>query len=140
MEITEIDRQEKIESQPFPENSSWNGRKISSFERRREKELCKLKTARPLKKNDPQGYYTYRAREEQIRYELDLRNSGAEFLHGHFYDSLTLYGHALNHLKRRGEYEERLYAVWLQRVRAQDFPPTPDILFINQGISQTRLV
>lgn len=120
--------------------SGWNQYTISTFQKIREKELIRLRNERPSKSIDLQGYFNYRAREEQIKYELDVRQSCLDLLSGSLVESTIHYGHALNHLKRRGEYEKKLYAVWLEKVKAQENPPTPDIVFINQGIRTNRLV
>ncbi|HEY5236604.1 MAG TPA: hypothetical protein VIJ14_10525, partial [Rhabdochlamydiaceae bacterium] len=95
---------------------------------------------RPSKSINPQDYFNYRAREEQVRYELDIRQYCLNLLSGSIVEAFIHYGHALNHLKRRDEYEKKTYAVWLQRVKAQENPPMPDIVFINQGIRSNRLV
>jgi hypothetical protein len=125
---------------PEKEESLWNQHKVSTFQKRKEKELLKISQERPSKSINPQGYFNYRAREEQIKFELNIRQHCLDLLSGSLYDAVTHYGHALNHLKRRDEYEKKMYAVWLQRVKAQENPPVPDILFINRGIHSNRLV
>jgi len=142
MKVEESDSaaREKASGLPEKTESGWNQYTVSTFQRIREKELIRLSNERPSKSIDPQSYFNYRAREEQIKYELDLRQFFLDFLSGSLVESSIHYGHALNHLKRRGEYEKKLYAVWLERVRAQENPPTPDIVFINQGIRTNQLV
>lgn len=143
MEIEEISAAEVCRNFLEDEERFWKGHQISfesSFEKKRAKELCRLRCQRPSKRLDPQSYFTYRAREEQIKYELDFRQCGVELIRGNGFEFLVLYGHALNHLKRRGEYEQKVYAVWLQRIQAKENPPTPDIIFISQGISLNQLV
>lgn len=125
---------ENIGSFSDKKESVWNQHHVTAFQQKREKELTKLNKERPSKLINPQVYYNYRAREEQIKYELDFRAYCLELLKGNFFEALINYGHAINHLKRRGNYEKRLYAIWLERIKAQENPPTPDILFINQGI------
>lgn len=134
MKVEEFDASEKEKIFPEKTESSWNQHTISTFQKMREKELLRLKSKRPSKGIDPQGYFNYRAREEQIKYELDFRQYCLDLITGSLFEAVVHYGHALNHLKRRNQYEEKLYAVWLQRVKAQENPPTPDIVFINQGI------
>ena len=142
MEIEEIHSAEKNDAPSFAkkEEYQWNGRLVSSFQEKRERELLRLTQQRTSKGIDPQTYFTYRAREEQIKYELDFRQCGVEILKGNFFETLVHYGHALNHLKRRDEYEQKVYAVWLQRIKARENPPTPDIVFISQGIHLNQLV
>ncbi len=140
IEENDLTDKEKGRISPEKEGSVWNQHKVSTFQKTRELELFKLRSERPSKKINPQDYFNYRAREEQIKYELDLRQYCLCFLSGSLVDAALHYGHVLNHLKRRNEYEKKTYAVWLQRVKAQENPPTPDILFINQGIRSNRLV
>ncbi len=141
MKVEEIDSErENGAVSTEKEVSRWNKYHVSYFQKTREKELVKLHQERPSKTNNPQGYFHYRAREEQIKYELEFSQYCIELLKGHFIEALVHYGHAWNHLKRRDEYEEKVYAVWLQRVKAQENPPAPDILFINQGIHSNQLI
>jgi hypothetical protein len=143
MEVERICSVEEKNNEPISserEESQWNQHLVSTFQKIREKELLKLSKERPSKKINPQGYLTYRAREEQIKYELDFRQYCLDLLSGSFFEALVHYGHALNHLKRRGEYEEKIYAVWLKRMKAQENPPMPDILFINQGLHFNKLI
>ena len=131
---------EKGQFPPEKEERLWNARKVSSFQKTKEKELLRLKFERPSKAINLQDYFNYRAREEQIKYELDLRQYCLSLLSGSIVKAFVHYGHALNHLKRRDEYEKKTYTVWLQRVKAWENPPMPDIVFINQGIRSNRLV
>ncbi len=124
---------------PEKGESLWNQHKVSTFQTRKEKELLKLNQERPSKAINPQGYFNYRAREEQIKYELNIRQYCLDLLSASLFDAAIHYGHALNHLKRRDEYERKTYAVWLQRVKAQENPPEPDILFICRGIHSNQL-
>jgi hypothetical protein len=142
MQVEEIGSVERENGRISSEKkeSLWNEHHVSSFQKTREKELLKLHQERPSKTTNPQGYFNYMAREEQIKYELDLSYYCLKLLNGHLIEAFGHYGRALNHLKRRGEYEEKLYAVWLKRIKAQENPPTPDILFINRGIHSNQLV
>lgn len=140
IEESDLTDKEKCRVSPEKEESAWNQHKVSTFQKTRELELFKLRSVRPSKTINPQDYFNYRAREEQIKYELDLRRYCLCLLNGNLVDAVPHYGHALNHLKRRNAYEKKTYAVWLQRVKAQENPPIPDILFINQGIRSNRLV
>ncbi len=137
MEInTNYERWDRCE----PESPKTNETDLSSFVHRKLKELSKLSEQRPAKTFDPQTYYIFRAREEQIKFELDLRASGREALQGYFFDAIVLYGHALNHLKRRTEYEQKAYAVWIQRMQDGESPPSPDITFVNQGYHLNQII
>lgn len=141
MKVEDIDSIEKenLFSQREKNESVWNEHKVSTFQIVREKELAQLYYERPSKSNNLQLYYNYKAREEQIKYELETRRYLIDFISGSLFEAAVHYGHAMNHLKRRGEYEKKLYAVWLQRVKAQENPPTPDIEFINLGIKKNLL-
>ncbi|HEX2580026.1 MAG TPA: hypothetical protein VHK67_06475 [Rhabdochlamydiaceae bacterium] len=140
MKTEKIGPSDKNQRDSNPEEAVWNGRKVSTFQKIRELELVKLRSERPSKTLNPQDYFNYRAREEQIKYELELRQYCFELLTGHLVDAAVHFGRAQNHLKRRNEYEEKTYAVWLERLKAQENPPQPDILFINQGIRTDRLL
>jgi hypothetical protein len=131
---------EKGQFSPEKEESLWNEHKVSTFQKTKEKELLRLKSDRPSKSINPQDYFNYRAREEQIKYELDVRQYCLDILSGSIVEAFIHYGHAMNHLKRRNEYEKKTYTVWLERVKAQENPPPPDILFINRGIHSNQLV
>jgi hypothetical protein len=131
---------EKGRISPEKEESVWNQHTVSTFQKTRELELLKLRSERPSKSINPQDYFNYRAREEQIKYELDFRQYCIDVLSGSVVEACIHYGHAMNHLKRRNEYEQKTYAVWLERLKAQENPPQPDIVFINQGIRTNRLV
>ncbi len=91
MEIEEIRSAEKNDTPVFSEKEErkWNSHTVSSFQKKREKELWKLDCERPSQEIDPQNYFTYRAREEQIKYELDFRQCGVEFLSGHGIEALV---------------------------------------------------
>jgi hypothetical protein len=140
MRIEKIDPSDNNEAASNPEEAEWNARKVSTFQKTRELELSRLRSERPSKTLNPQYYFNYRAREEQIKYELELRQYCLELLTGHLVDAFVHFGRAQNHLKRRNEYEEKTYAVWLKRLEAKENPPQPDILFINQGIHTDRLL
>jgi len=131
---------EKGQFPPEKEERLWNAHKVSSFQKTKEKELFRLKSERPSKAINPQDYFNYRAREEQIKYELDIRQYFLSLLGGSIVEAFVHYGHALNHLKRRDEYEKKTYSVWLERLKAQENPPMPDIVFINRGIRSDRLI
>ena len=140
IEETDPTDREKGRISPEKEESVWNQHKVSTFQKTRELELLKLRSERPSKTINPQDYFNYRAREEQIKYELDIKQYCLDLLTGDLVDAVLHYGRALNHLKRRNEYEKKTYAVWLERLKAQENPPQPDILFINRGIHSNRLV
>jgi hypothetical protein len=142
MKVEEPDStdREKGRISPEKEERLWNAHKVSSFQKTKELELLKLRSEMPSKTINPQDYFNYRSREEQIKYELDLSQCCLDVLSGSIVEAFVHYGHALNHLKRRDEYEKKTYTVWLQRVKAEENPPPPDILFINQGIHSNRLI
>ena len=142
MKVEEIDstEREKANISPGETESLWNQHRVSTFQKIREKELLRLNHERPSKFINRQEYYNYRAREEQIKYELCLREYCLELLRCNLFEAFDHYHAALNHLKRRGEYEKKLYAVWLERVKAQEHPPAPDIVFINQGIRANKVI
>ena len=109
-----------------------------SYVNKIEKDLIKVVDNRPDKANDRQSYYLFRAREEQIHYECAFIKSTQEFLHGHLLSAWLLYGRAIHHLHRRTGFEEKAFRVWLQRLKAKENPPKPDIDFINHGIIQYK--
>ncbi|HEX4840203.1 MAG TPA: hypothetical protein VFU89_07170 [Rhabdochlamydiaceae bacterium] len=140
MRIEKTDPSNQHQGSSKPEEAVWNAHKVSTFQKTRELELLKLRLERPSKTINPQAYFNYRAREEQIKYELELRQYCLELLTGHLVDAVVHFSRSLNHLKRRNEYEQKTYAVWLNRLQAQENPPQPDILFINHGIRADRLL
>lgn len=105
-----------------------------------QKELIRLIKNRPSKEEDSQSYYTYRARQEQINYEIAFFQSTKAFIQGHWSQAIVLYRLASHHLHRRTGYEEKVYKIWLKRLKANENPPEPDIVFINHGINQRHLI
>jgi hypothetical protein len=113
---------------------------LSIYVNKIENELIKIIKNRPSKITDSQNYYLFKAREAQIHYECAIIKSGQEFLHGNFLAASLLCGRALHHLQRRTKYEEKVYKIWLERIKTKENPPTPDIMFINHGIRLNQLI
>jgi hypothetical protein len=113
---------------------------LSDYINRIAKELAVVISKRPLIESSPQDYYTYKSREEQINYELSLIQSTREFLEGRWMNASLLYMKAFKHLQQRTSYEQKAFGIWLERVKAKENPPMPDIGFINQGIPLSRLI
>jgi hypothetical protein len=129
------------------QSRSWNGHSVESGSnssqgaqyclvarvKEKEKEVKRLKETQPSKAQDPQGYFTYKARIEQLKYEIDLKKSGENFARLHWVDAAKQYSSAHNHLKRRTEAESDANKAYLQRIKNGEDAPPLDIDFINSG-------
>lgn len=103
-------------------------------------ELIKLASDQPLKEVDPQGYYTYKAREHQIRYDLFLKKAESKRQHGHQACASHSYEKANAHLKKRDRCIEKVYEFWLKAAQSNKNPPHIDMLFIQRGIHLNQLL
>jgi hypothetical protein len=103
--------------------ADWNGRAVTlgysdqssektrhafgSYQITKEEEIEKLKQSLPSKKQDPEKYYTQKARIEQLRYEIEIKKAGKEALKGHLSDAVGKYGSASSHQRKKARYEEK---------------------------------
>ena len=102
----------------------------------REKEIKRLQRDMPDKKQDGQEYYTRKARIEQLKFEMRLRESEEDFARLHWFDASKHYSAAKNHLKWRTEAEAQATKVWLARIKQGENPTPLDINFISSGNRQ----
>lgn len=156
MEVDAVDSKEVACYQDFidqpTENDNWNGKVVSTdfanntsskveivklgYKKKRQKEIAHLKQSRPDKHEKPQQYYESLAREEQLKFEIELKESTSKFLNGNPIESLSHYRKAKSHLNKRTEYEEKAAQQRNRDYQQGKNPSNLNIDFINNGGGQ----
>lgn len=103
-------------------------------------ELIELACDQPSKELDPQGYYTYKAREHHIRYDLFLKKAQSERQRGHQTHASRSHEKADVHLKKRDRCIEKVHEFWLKAAESNKNLPYPDIMFIHRGVHLNQLL